>query len=49
MDTHQVVWNEKIAQDIIKHLQKRRMEGMNCKKPHCENRYYWILSWIYLS
>lgn len=27
MDTHQVVWNEKIAQDIIKHLQKRRMEG----------------------
>lgn len=27
MDIHQVVWNEKIAQDIIKHLQKRRMEG----------------------
>jgi hypothetical protein len=27
MDTHQAVWNEKAAKDIIKHLEKRRMEG----------------------
>ena len=27
MDAHQVVWNEKVAKDIIKHLEKRRMEG----------------------
>jgi hypothetical protein len=27
MDQHQVFWNEKVAEDIIKHLEKRRMEG----------------------
>jgi hypothetical protein len=27
MDTHQMVWNEKVARDIINHLEKRRMEG----------------------
>lgn len=27
MDAHQTVWNEKAAKDIIKHLEKRRMEG----------------------
>jgi hypothetical protein len=27
MDAHQMVWNEKVAKDIIKHLGKRRMEG----------------------
>ena len=27
MDTHQMAWNEKVAKDIIKHLEKRRMEG----------------------
>lgn len=27
MDTHQMVWNEKAAKEIIKHLEKRRMEG----------------------
>ncbi len=27
MDEHQVLWNEKVAEDIIKHLEKRRMEG----------------------
>jgi hypothetical protein len=27
MDTHQMVWNEKAAKDIIRHLEKRRMEG----------------------
>jgi hypothetical protein len=27
MDTHQMVWNEKTAKDIIAHLEKRRMEG----------------------
>jgi hypothetical protein len=27
MDTHQMVWNEKVAKDIIKHLERRRMEG----------------------
>jgi hypothetical protein len=27
MDEHQMIWNEKIAKDIIKHLEKRRMEG----------------------
>jgi len=27
MDAHQVVWNEKVAKEIIKHLEKRRMEG----------------------
>lgn len=27
MDKHQVEWNEKVAENIIKHLVKRRMEG----------------------
>ena len=27
MDAHQIVWNEKVAKDIINHLEKRRMEG----------------------
>ncbi len=27
MDEHQTVWNEKVAKDIINHLEKRRMEG----------------------
>ncbi len=27
MDEHQKVWNEKVAKDIINHLEKRRMEG----------------------
>ena len=27
MDEHQMVWNEKVAKDIIKNLKKRRMEG----------------------
>lgn len=27
MDSHQVVWNEKVAGKIIKQLEKRRMEG----------------------
>lgn len=27
MDTHQMVWNEKVAEGIIKWLEKRRMEG----------------------
>ena len=27
MDAHQITWNEKVAKDIIKHLEKRRMEG----------------------
>ena len=27
MDTHQMVWNEKVAKEIIQHLEKRRMEG----------------------
>jgi hypothetical protein len=27
MDAHQMVWNEKVAKDIINHLRKRRMEG----------------------
>ena len=27
MDTHQIVWNEKVARGIINHLEKRRMEG----------------------
>jgi hypothetical protein len=27
MDTHQIEWNEKIAGNIIQHLEKRRMEG----------------------
>ena len=27
MDTHQKVWNEKVAKDIIEQLEKRRMEG----------------------
>lgn len=27
MDTHQMLWNEKVAKDIIKHLERRRMEG----------------------
>ena len=27
MDGHQIVWNEKVAKNIIKHLEKRRMEG----------------------
>ena len=27
MDAHQMVWNEKVAKDVINHLEKRRMEG----------------------
>ena len=27
MDEHQVVWNEKVAEKIIKNLEKRRMTG----------------------
>ncbi len=27
MDTHQTVWNEKVAKDIMSHLVKRRMEA----------------------
>lgn len=27
MDTHQMVWSEKVAKDIITHLEKRRIEG----------------------
>jgi hypothetical protein len=27
MDEHQMVWNEKVAKDIIENLEKRRMEG----------------------
>jgi len=27
MDKHQITWNEKIAESIIQHLEKRRMEG----------------------
>ena len=27
MDTHQIAWNEKVAKDIIEHLENRRMEG----------------------
>jgi hypothetical protein len=27
MDTHQIAWNEKVAKDIIEHLEKRRMDG----------------------
>ena len=27
MDAHQIAWNEKVAKDIIKHLEQRRMEG----------------------
>ncbi len=27
MDENQMIWNEKIARDIIKQLEKRRMEG----------------------
>jgi hypothetical protein len=27
MDTHQMVWNKKVANDIIENLEKRRMEG----------------------
>ena len=27
MDAHQIGWNEKVAKDIINHLEKRRMEG----------------------
>lgn len=27
MDKHQITWNEKVAKDIIGHLEKRRMEG----------------------
>ena len=29
MDEHQMVWNEKVAENIIEHLEKRRMEGSN--------------------
>jgi hypothetical protein len=32
MDAHQMVWNEKVAKDIITHLQKRRMEGSYASK-----------------
>lgn len=27
MDEHQIVWNEKVAEKLIKNLEKRRMEG----------------------
>ena len=27
MDQHQVIWNEKVAEKLIKNLEKRRMEG----------------------
>jgi hypothetical protein len=27
MDAHQIVWNEKVAKEIIEQLEKRRMEG----------------------
>jgi len=27
MDAHQMVWNEKVARDVIDHLEKRHMEG----------------------
>jgi hypothetical protein len=27
MDKHQMLWSEKVARDIISHLEKRRMEG----------------------
>jgi hypothetical protein len=27
MDEHQVFWNEKVAEDIVKHLEKHRMAG----------------------
>ena len=27
MDENQVVWNEKVADNLIKNLEKRRMEG----------------------
>ena len=27
MDEHQVLWNEKVAEKIIKNLEKRRMAG----------------------
>ncbi|MCG6910191.1 MAG: lactate utilization protein [Deltaproteobacteria bacterium] len=27
MDEHQIAWNEKVAEKLIKHLEKRRMEG----------------------
>jgi L-lactate utilization protein LutB len=27
MDAHQITWNEKVAREIIEHLEKRRMEG----------------------
>ncbi len=27
MDAHQIAWNEKVAKEIIEHLEKRRMEG----------------------
>ena len=27
MDAHQIVWNEKVAKDVINHLEDRRMEG----------------------
>lgn len=27
MDAHQMVWNEKVARDVINHLEKLRMEG----------------------
>ena len=27
MDEHQIVWNEKVADKIIKNLEKRRMAG----------------------
>lgn len=30
MDQHQITWNEKVAEGIIAHLQKRRMEGSYC-------------------
>ena len=27
MDSHQMDWNEKVADKVIKNLEKRRMEG----------------------
>ena len=27
MDSHQMIWNEKVAGKVIKNLEKRRMEG----------------------
>ena len=32
MDAHQIIWNEKVAKDVINHLEKRRMEGSYSSK-----------------